>query len=239
MSYNGVGLQTARGSGTSGYVTSNKFHRSGSRLRREEWKDLKTLHAGAERARKPDEAILEHNRKRDIEAKLMQLEDDLEEQGVPESEIAERLQEKRAELERDAERAESKATRKDDTHAVAQRKQEKMENLRKAFGLSAAKATREGDAFDRELQQQLREKRRVEHEEQVRQREAQRRKEARRREKNAKRAEKEKREARRVREREARRAEKEKKALERAEKKRKQRDGNAHGGASDASPRQL
>lgn len=233
MSYNGVGLQTARGSGTSGYVTSNKFHRSGSRLRREEWKDLKTLHAGAERARKPDEAILEHNRKRDIEAKLMQLEDDLEEQGVPESEIAERLRTKRAELERDAERAKTKATRKDDTHAVAQRKQEKMEDLRKAFGLSAAKASREGDAFDRELQQQLREKRRVEHEEQVRQREAQRRKEARRREKEAKRAEKEKREARRVREREARRAEKEKRALERARKReRKEKDASP-----SASPR--
>ena len=225
MSYNGVGLQTARGSGTSGYVTSNKFHRSGSRLRREEWKDLKTLHAGAERARKPDEAILEHNRKRDIEAKLMQLEDDLEEQGVPESEIAERLRTKRAELERDAERAKTKATRKDDTHAVAQRKQEKMEDLRKAFGLSAAKASREGDAFDRELQQQLREKRRVEHEEQVKQREAQRRKEARRREKEAKRAEKEKREARRVREREARRAEKE-----------SERASSRNGARRDAAP---
>ena len=78
ISYNGIGLQTARGSGTNGYVQGNKFHRSASRLQRQEWKDLKTIHgSGAQGSRRPDEAILEHNRKREIEAKLMQLEDDL------------------------------------------------------------------------------------------------------------------------------------------------------------------
>ena len=34
MSYNGIGLQTTRGSGTNGYVQTNKFHRSASRLQR-------------------------------------------------------------------------------------------------------------------------------------------------------------------------------------------------------------
>ena len=33
--YNGIGLTTARGSGTSGYVQQNKFHRDASRLTRE------------------------------------------------------------------------------------------------------------------------------------------------------------------------------------------------------------
>jgi serine/arginine repetitive matrix protein 2 len=89
MSYNGIGLQTTRGSGTNGYVQGNKFHRSASRLQRQEWRDLKSIHgAGAGASKKPDEAILEHNRKREIEAKLMQLEDDLEEKGVGAEEIA-------------------------------------------------------------------------------------------------------------------------------------------------------
>jgi hypothetical protein len=57
--------------------------------------------------------------------------------------------------------------RSDDTHAIAARKAEKMEDLRKAFGFSKEHASREGDAFDQELQGQLKEKRRIEHEEQV------------------------------------------------------------------------
>ena len=215
MSYNGVGLGTARGSGTSGYVTSNKFHRTGSRLRREEWKDLKELHAGSQGTRKPDAEILEHNRRREIEAKLMQLEDDLEEEGTyTEGEIQEHLKEARAKFEQEAIHAKSKATRKDDTHAIAARKAEKMDDLRKAFGISHAKANREGDAFDRDLQQQLKEKRRMEHEEQVRQREEERGKEMRKREKAQKKAEKEAREMRRIRNREEKHALKEKKRAE-------------------------
>ena len=108
MSYNGIGLETARGSGTNGYVQGNKFHRSASRLQRQEWKDLKTIHgSGAQGSRKPDEAILEHNRKREIEAKLMQLEDDLEERGASAEEIAEKLKEARARFERESERKKS------------------------------------------------------------------------------------------------------------------------------------
>lgn len=108
MSYNGIGLQTARGSGTNGYVQGNKFHRSASRLQRQEWKDLKTIHgSGPQGSRKPDEAILEHNRKREIEAKLMQLEDDLEERGASAEEIAEKLKEARARFERESERKKS------------------------------------------------------------------------------------------------------------------------------------
>ena len=61
MSYN-AGLQTARGSGTKG--TSPATSSTARCACAEEWKDLKTLHAGAER-RVPDEAIFEHNRKRD------------------------------------------------------------------------------------------------------------------------------------------------------------------------------
>ena len=66
-----------------------------------------------------------------------------------------------------------------------------MESLRKAFGFSKERDEREGDAFDRDLQAQLRERRRLEHEENVRAKEEARRKEERRREKERRRAEKE------------------------------------------------
>ena len=97
MSYNGIGLQTTRGSGTNGYVQTNKFHRSASRLERKEWKDLKEIHGEGGRggAKKPCEDILEHNRKREIERKLVELEDDLEERGIAREEIDEMLKDAR------------------------------------------------------------------------------------------------------------------------------------------------
>ena len=103
MSYNGIGLQTTRGSGTNGYVQSNKFFRQRSRLERTEWRDLKSIHGSGPAQKKPDEAILEHNRKREIEMKLVQLEDDLEEKGYSADEIAEMLKDARVRFEREAE----------------------------------------------------------------------------------------------------------------------------------------
>lgn len=75
--YNGIGLLTPRGSGTSGHVTSNSFN-------------IRPSERGTERRgdalsrpliKKPDERILEHARKREIEVKLMELEETLQEQG--------------------------------------------------------------------------------------------------------------------------------------------------------------
>lgn len=76
--YNGVGIVTPRGTGTSGYVQTNKFN-----LRRApvpkfgEGADGPPQHAD----RKPNKEILEHNRRRQIEIKLVELSDELEEAG--------------------------------------------------------------------------------------------------------------------------------------------------------------
>jgi serine/arginine repetitive matrix protein 2 len=102
MSYNGIGLQTTRGSGTNGYVTSNKFFRVQSRLERTEWRDLKSIHGDGPVYKKPDEAILEHNRKREVEMKVVQLEDELEEKGYGAAEIADLLKDARARFEKEA-----------------------------------------------------------------------------------------------------------------------------------------
>ena len=80
MSYGGVGLSSVRGSGTSGYVTTNKFHLKASRLgpRDDQRGDLLKAGGGV---RKPNAEILEHNRKRAVEVKLAELRDALEAKG--------------------------------------------------------------------------------------------------------------------------------------------------------------
>ena len=89
MSYNGIGLASVRGSGTSGYVTTNKFHLKGSRLGpRDSHRDRDDA-PGA--SRKPNQEILEHNRKRAVEVKLLVLRDSLEEKGCVGSTLTQRF----------------------------------------------------------------------------------------------------------------------------------------------------
>ena len=74
--YNGIGLQTVRGSGTSGYVQTSKFnlrHRPAVRQ-----SDQDAL-AEPQHQQQPNKGILEHNRKREVEILLMQERDRLEE----------------------------------------------------------------------------------------------------------------------------------------------------------------
>lgn len=77
--YNGIGLLTPRGSGTSGYVQTNKFN-----LRGRPQGAFKEETAVATANVKPDKGILEHNRKRQLELDLLKLADDLEAQGYAE-----------------------------------------------------------------------------------------------------------------------------------------------------------
>jgi serine/arginine repetitive matrix protein 2 len=103
--YNGIGLQTARGSGTNGYVQSNKF------LVRARSSATKPFGGSApppgpsitDGVRKPNKDILEHDRKRQIEVKLLVLRETLEERGYTEQEVEERIGETRKVLEAEAE----------------------------------------------------------------------------------------------------------------------------------------
>ena len=189
--YNGIGLTTARGSGTSGYVQSNKFHRERSRLQRDDFhsQDLKTIHDREKKRRGDDvskregnRGILEHNEKRKIEVTLIafrdKLEDDLGE--GKEEDIERKVNEERARLtrkmkedqERQSQREEeeennrrgfkrknfNRGGKEEETHEVAERQRRKMANLRQAFGISREDdERREGEAFDRELQREMRE----------------------------------------------------------------------------------
>jgi hypothetical protein len=74
-----VGLSTPRGSGTSGYVQRNLAllrHRDGPKPGFQNANEQDFKH----RQRQPDKEILEHDRKREVEVKVFELRDKLEEQ---------------------------------------------------------------------------------------------------------------------------------------------------------------
>lgn len=79
--YNGVGLQTARGSGTNGYVQRNlafiKVSKEKPNYRTEE--DIKNMDAVLNRP--PNAEILEHERQRKIEVKCFELQELMSDQG--------------------------------------------------------------------------------------------------------------------------------------------------------------
>lgn len=96
--YNGIGLTTPRGSGTNGYIQTNKFFVRARPLKSE----LREFGEGQGQggvSRKANSAILEHDRKRQIELKCTELEDEMLEQGFGLEEIAERVLAERKVLE--------------------------------------------------------------------------------------------------------------------------------------------
>ncbi|OLN81484.1 Pre-mRNA-splicing factor CWC21 [Colletotrichum chlorophyti] len=91
-----VGLSTPRGSGTSGYVQRNLAH-----MRPRDYgapyppKDADSLR---HRQRQPDKEILEHDRKREVEVKVLDLRDTLEDAGKDEEEVEKQCEELRQKL---------------------------------------------------------------------------------------------------------------------------------------------
>lgn len=73
-----VGLSTPRGSGTSGYVQRNLSHLRPRDPIAPYSKDIDSI---KHRQRQPDKAILAHDRAREIEVKVFDLRDRLEDEG--------------------------------------------------------------------------------------------------------------------------------------------------------------
>lgn len=94
--YNGTGLQSARGSGTTGYTQSNKFF-----VKSKPTIITTTGNTGDDKiGPKPKiKEIMEHERKRLIELKLVVLEDKLVDHGYTEDEIVEKINQARKKLE--------------------------------------------------------------------------------------------------------------------------------------------
>ncbi|GMI86553.1 hypothetical protein like AT3G49601 [Hibiscus trionum] len=147
--YNGIELTTPRGSGTNGYIQSNKFFVRPKTNR--VTNSIRPFEAD-QGTKKPNKEILEHDRKRQTELKLVILEDKLSEQGYTESEIADKLVEARKALEdalqeKDEEEGEviPTPTRQQkvsdtQTHQVAARKERQMETFRAALGIGVSES---------------------------------------------------------------------------------------------------
>lgn len=149
-----VGLSTPRGSGTSGYVQRNLS-------------TLKPRDTGygapypptdrdraLPRQRQPDKEILDHDRKREVEVKVFDLRDKLEDEGLEEDEIEKQCDELREKLLKEAEGGRSSGRGKNlkmhQVHELAEAKIKESETLRKALGI---KEGREGMAWEEKREQ--------------------------------------------------------------------------------------
>jgi serine/arginine repetitive matrix protein 2 len=92
--YNGIGLTTARGTATNGYVQKNVAYRRTDQVRR----NFNEEHE-APKTRKPNQAILDHQRKRQVELCLAEWAEETKLYENNTEEVAETLlDEKRAEF---------------------------------------------------------------------------------------------------------------------------------------------
>ncbi|KAJ2507903.1 RNA-splicing factor, partial [Coemansia sp. RSA 2052] len=168
------GLNTPRGSGTSGHVVRNmsalkpgQADRSRQQYSRDHIPITKPL----------DKGILEHERRRQVEVKCLELQDELEDQGtLNDAEIEERVEKFRSQLLENLDRLELKDSRPIkafETQRLAEAKSK--ENARLASALRVEEEYVEGAAFDRELQELKRQRRLLERERELdRQRERER-----------------------------------------------------------------
>lgn len=161
--YNGIGLQSVRGSGTNGYVTKNLSHVPHRRSARDD-KPWAASRATPLAPRAPSAEILEHERRRQVEVQLAELRDELEATGaLREDEIERRLDERRERLTKRAEEAAAaggggyggggalvRADARGETHRAAAAKLAEDAQVRKALGIDGGHVV--GAAFDRDLQ---------------------------------------------------------------------------------------
>ncbi|KAF8477111.1 cwf21 domain-containing protein [Kalaharituber pfeilii] len=151
-----VGLSTPRGSGTSGYVQRNLSH---LKPRSNPYPPPKDLEHSRQRLRQPDKDILTHEKKRDIEVKCVELRDKLEEEGVDEEEIEEKVSELRkkllAELEAGggARGSGKKALKSHQIHELAVAKMAQNARMEKALGISPD--YEEGSHWQKQAQRKL------------------------------------------------------------------------------------
>jgi len=132
--YNGIGLQTPRGSGTNGHVQRNwAFVRPGKKdnLTYKSETDTKKLDAMLNKP--PNQEILDHAKKRMIEVKCVEFAEILEKQGYSEDDVLAKVSGYRQKLIENEEKTNEKQKyeRNDlkETHQIAEAQQEKkMQN---------------------------------------------------------------------------------------------------------------
>ncbi|KAK4135437.1 pre-mRNA-splicing factor CWC21 [Trichocladium antarcticum] len=144
-----VGLSTPRGSGTSGYVQRNLAHMRPRDMAAPYPPRGSSSDADSSqyRPRQPDKGLLEHDRKREVEVRVFELRDQLEEEGgVEEEEIDARCDELRKKLLAEMEKGQGRgaavgpAARRSfkmhQVHELADAKMKESERLRQALKIS-------------------------------------------------------------------------------------------------------
>ncbi|KAA8563628.1 hypothetical protein EYC84_011651 [Monilinia fructicola] len=147
-----VGLTTPRGSGTSGYVQRNLAHIKPRDQAKPYSTDIDSLR---HRQRQPDKEILEHDRKREVEVKVFELRDKLEEEGVDEEEIAIQEDALRKKLLKEMERGNGpnkKGLKMHQVHELAEAKIKQDDKFRSALGIS--KDYKEGGHWQKQEERQ-------------------------------------------------------------------------------------
>jgi len=134
--YNGIGLTTPRGSGTNGFVTRNL-----SSVRKTKEKIAEYSGKDDAAVRPFDIELIEHERRRQAEVRCLELQELLEEQEIPDDEIAEKVNAFRAKLlaEKKSGVARDSSGRPilKDSHELAMQQEAKNEKAKDAFGIRA------------------------------------------------------------------------------------------------------
>ncbi|KAI9293505.1 cwf21-domain-containing protein [Neoconidiobolus thromboides FSU 785] len=134
--YNGIGLNTARGSGTNGYVVKNLSNvKPRSKREDSEENSNSTLLPN----RKPDKEILLHEKKRKIEVECMELRVELEDEGLEEEDIDDKVDALRQKLLKEFDRGLTKNDQKHieahEVHKLAEAKLKQNKTMMKALGI--------------------------------------------------------------------------------------------------------
>ena len=79
--YNGIGLQTVRGTATNGYVVRNMSYVKPIMVRAKTGRSDEDWGSAAPKQRRACDEILEHEKKREVEVKVLDLQESMEEKG--------------------------------------------------------------------------------------------------------------------------------------------------------------
>jgi len=153
--YNGIGLQTPRGSGTSGYVQKNLSFVKPQKTREEFLKELAQLKENILPPPKPaNKDIVLHQQKREIELHLLKMREKLESENVNQDEIELKIQKAAKILHEKFESGEISAISTKGSHEAALGKEREYAKMKKAFNMSDD--YKPGSAFDFESQENKR-----------------------------------------------------------------------------------
>lgn len=139
--YNGVGLPTARGTGTSGYIQRNL-----SQFKEKHNKSTYDYSPSSQpsKSREPNTDLLKHERLRQIEIECLRLRDSLEQDPSYTQEKID-LEVNNLRLKLNKSHVDLQLEQATDSHRMAKLKNERMENMQSALHIS--KNSYEGKAF--------------------------------------------------------------------------------------------